>query len=213
MGRSRPRLVLSVLVGVLVAVLLPGPPLLQVPTRGLLAWNAGAGLYLALAWSMMRSTSVAGIRRRALQQDDGRGVMLALVVGAAAAVLLAVGSQLAILKDLPGPTRPLHAALAALTVISSWLFTQSLMALHYAHDFYLARQHRQPDPLVFPGTSDPVYLDFLYFSCVIGTSGQTADVVFQGSGLRGIGTLHCVLAFFFNATLLALAINIAAGLL
>ena len=35
----------------------------------------------------------------------------------------------------------------------------------------------------------------------------------DGSALRGVGTLHCVLAFFFNATLLALSINIAAGLL
>jgi uncharacterized membrane protein len=71
----------------------------------------------------------------------------------------------------------------------------------------------QADPLLFPGTPEPGYGDFIYFACVIGTSGQTADVSFNGSALRRVGTLHRVLALFFNATLLALSINIAAGLL
>ena len=43
-------------------------------------------------------------------------------------------------------------------------------------------------------------------------SGQTADVTFTDSKLRRIGTLHCVLAFLFNTTMLALTINVAAGL-
>lgn len=87
-----------------------------------------------------------------------------------------------------------------------------LFALHDAHDFYLARSRGEPDALLFPGTADPGYRDVLYFACVIGTSGQTADVSFNGSTLRSVGTLHGVLAFFLNTTVLALAINIAAGL-
>ena len=59
---------------------------------------------------------------------------------------------------------------------------------------------------------EPGYGDFFYFACVIGTSGQTADVVFNGSALRPVGTLHCILAFFFNTTVLALTVNIAASL-
>ncbi len=98
-------------------------------------------------------------------------------------------------------------------MLTSWLFTQVLFAQHYAHDFYAARSHGGPDPLQFPGTPDPGYGDFFHFACVIGTSAQTADVSFNGAGLRAVGTLHCVVAFFFNATLLSLSINIAAGLL
>jgi len=67
--------------------------------------------------------------------------------------------------------------------------------------------------LIFPGTSLPDYADFLYFSCVIGTSAQTADVSFSSSVLRRIGTVHCILAFFFNTTILALTINIASDLI
>jgi len=47
---------------------------------------------------------------------------------------------------------------------------------------------------------------------VIGTSGQTADVSFTRRNMRHTGAVHCVLAFFFNATLVALTINIASGL-
>jgi uncharacterized membrane protein len=107
----------------------------------------------------------------------------------------------------------LHISLAGLTVLTSWLFTQTLFALHYAHEFYVTRLRTQREVLNFPGTADPDYGDFLYFACVIGTSGQTADVSFTDSKLRRIGTLHCVLAFLFNTTMLALTINVAASLL
>jgi uncharacterized membrane protein len=85
--------------------------------------------------------------------------------------------------------------------------------MHYAHDYYVADTHGRPAGLSFPQEPAPDYLDFLYFSCVIGTSGQTADVSFTSKAMRRIGLIHCVLAFFFNTTVLALTINIAASLL
>jgi uncharacterized membrane protein len=152
------------------------------------------------------------MQRRAQAQSEGRVAMLVMVVVAAVAVLLAVASQLTVIKSLPRAAQAPHLALAALTVLTSWLFTQTLLALNYAHDFYTARALGRPDPLAFPGTVEPSYGDFFYFACVIGTSGQTADVVFNGTALRPVGTLHCILAFFFNTTVLALTVNIAAGL-
>jgi uncharacterized membrane protein len=124
-----------------------------------------------------------------------------------------VGTQLSQVKHLEGTARLLHVLLAVMTVVSSWLFTQAVFAQHYAHDFYLARVRGAPDPLGFPGTKDPLYADFFYFACSIGTSGQPADVCFHGSALRPVGTVHCVVAFFFNASLLALSINVAAGMI
>jgi uncharacterized membrane protein len=86
-------------------------------------------------------------------------------------------------------------------------------ALHYAHDFYVANAQGNPGGLEFPDLTTPDYSDFLYFACVTGTSGQTADVSFSSRTMRRTGLVHCVLAFFFNATLLALTINIASGLI
>jgi uncharacterized membrane protein len=211
--RARPRLLGCAALGV-VAYLLGRQFLdMSIAALTLVAWNAGALLYLVLAWEAMARSDVQGIRKRAISEDEGRIAILLLVVLAALAVLLAVGSQLAQVKSLQGGARTFHLSLAALTVLTSWLFTQVLFALHYAHEFYAARVHGAMDPLLFPGTADPTYGDFFYFSCVIGSAAQTADVSFNGSALRPAGTLHCVLAFFFNATLLALSINLAAGLL
>jgi uncharacterized membrane protein len=211
--RARPRLGWAVVAGI--AVWLAGPHLLALHESAwiLIGWNTGALLYLVLAWNMTHRTPVEAIRARSADQDEGALAILVLVVLGALAVLLAVGTQLAQVKQMHGAARGAHMGLAALTVVTSWLFTQVLFALHYAHDFYLARLRGTPDPLEFPGTTDPAYSDFFYFACIIGTSAQTADVSFATSSVRPVGTLHCVLAFFFNAALLALTINLAAGLL
>jgi uncharacterized membrane protein len=211
--RARPRLLWSVAAGAAVYVVAAATLTVPAAAVALIAWNTGALLYLGLAWDAMHRTDVEGIRERALGQDEGALAILVLVVLAAAAVLLAVGSQLAAVKGMHGWARAAHIAVAGLTVVTAWFFTQVLFALHYAHDFYIARIRGAADPLQFPGTPDPGYADFFYFSCVIGTSAQTADVSFTTSSVRPVGTLHCIVAFFFNATLLALSINIVAGLL
>jgi|SRR6476661_4825138 len=211
--RARPRLLGCVLFGIAAYAVGEAVLPLQNAAVGLLAWNAAALLYLLLAWHMMHRVPVDVIRHRSVGQHEGRMTILLLAVVGAAAVLLAVGTQLGHVKSLQGAARGAHLALALLTIFTSWLFTQVLFALHYAHDFYMARHSERQDPLDFPGTKDPGYSDFFYFACIIGTSAQTADVSFTDSDMRRIGTLHCVLSFFFNATLLAFSINVAAGLL
>ncbi len=211
--RFRPRLLSSIALGVAVWWWLPMSWAQHGPTRALLAWNTGALAYLALAWTMMATSSEERIARRALQEDDGRYVVLALAVLAGLAVLVAVASQMAMVKDLAAAPRRAHIVLAIGTIVVAWLFVQTSFALHYAHEFFLARRLGRPDGLQFPGTSQPGYPDFMYFACIIGTSGQTADVSFVGSAMRSLGMLHCVLAFFFNVAVIGLAINIGASLL
>jgi len=211
--RARPRLLWAIALGVAVYALLAAFTALTRSTASLLAWNLGAILNLGLTWHMTQATSAEAIRRRAVGQDEGRLAILAVVVLAALAVLLAVGTQLSQARGMQGAERIGHVALAALTVLTSWLFTQVVFGLHYAHDFYMARVRGEPDPLEFPGTPEPTYLDFFHFAFVIGASAQTADVSFHGSALRPVGTLHCSVAFFFNASLLALAVNVVAGTL
>lgn len=173
----------------------------------------GACLYLLLAARMMFWSSHERMRTRALQQDEGRMVILGLVVTAAIVTLGAIVAELSVAKDMHGSERIAHVGLAALTILSSWAFTQVMFALHYAHDYYAAEARGNPVGLEFPGGHAPDYGDFLYFACVIGTSGQTADVSFTNRTMRRTGLVHCVLAFFFNTTLLALTINIASGLI
>jgi len=210
--RSRPRLWVALGAGVACYAALAALDMGHVASRTLLAWNLCAGLYLVFALHMTWGATPAQMQRRAVRQEEGRGLVLVLAVAAEVAVLMAVASQVSAVKGLAADARAPHIALAALTVVSSWLFTQVLFAVNYAHDFYLSRAIGRADVLNFPGTSEPTYGDFMYFACTIGVAGQTSDVSFTGRFLRPVGTLHSVLAFFFNTAVLALTVNVAAGL-
>jgi len=210
--RARPRLFIAVLVAILVGIFLPLSLAREPVTRWLVAWNAGAGLYVLLAAVMMSRSSSHRMRHRAQLQDDGAIVILALVVVATIASLAAIGGELTVVKEMHGLPKAEHIALAGMTVVTSWAFIQVMFTLHYAHDYYAAACHGKPPGLQFPDDGEPDYGDFFYFAAVIGTSGQTADVSFISKPLRRIGSLHCILSYLFNTTVLALLINIGASM-
>jgi uncharacterized membrane protein len=210
--KVRPRLFIVAVIGVLTGWLLPYEVASQTISRWLIAWNVGAWLYVALAAVMMMRSSKGHMRHRAQLQDDGKYAILGLTVIAAIASLVAIACELSVVKEMHGWLRGAHIALAGLTVMSSWSFIQIMFTLHYAHDYYLAACHGRNPGLSFPDDPDPDYGDFFYFAAVIGTSGQTADVSFVTKPMRRIGSLHCILAYLFNTTVLALLINIGASL-
>jgi uncharacterized membrane protein len=211
--RARPRLFIAGAVSLVVAWALPDAASYHPVTRALIAWNVGTMLYVLLAAVMMIRSSEQRMHRRAQLQDEGRLTILGLVIVASIASLVAIAGQLSVAKDMHGVLKLAHIALAGATVLSSWAFIQVMFALHYAHDYYAATTRQQAPPLQFPSDEEPGYGDFFYFSAVIGTSGQTADIAFVSKPLRRIGSVHCILAYLFNTTVLALLINIGAGLL
>ena len=210
---SRPRLFSSILVGVVVTILLPKSFASHDITRVIIGWNVGTWLYLAFAARMIFWTSHEKMRSRAKAQDDGKYFVLIMVIIASIVSLGAIFAELSVVRNMHGFLRYAHITLAILTILSSWAFIQVMFALHYAHDYYIAKVHGNSGGLEFPNADSPDYSDFLYFACVIGTSGQTADISFSSKSMRKTGLLHCVLAFFFNTTLVALTINIASGLI
>lgn len=211
--RIRPRLWSSVAIGIIVGLTLPSDWVGQPLTRGLIGWNVGALLYLVMTFVLMARSTPATMRSQAQLQDEGQYTILLLVSVATVAVLVAIAAQLAYAKDTHGAVKAAHIGLAMLTVMTAWLFTQAMFALHYAHEFHMKRGAAASPAFVFPGTDEPDYFDFLYVACIIGTSAQTADVSFSAKRTRRVGLVHCILAFFFNTTLLALTINVAAGLI
>jgi uncharacterized membrane protein len=211
--RQRPRLLSGAAVGVFVATALPQDWATREVTRLILGWNAGAWLYLGLALWMMARADASQINRRAQLQDEGARAILILVALSSMASLGAIVAELAVVKDHSGVDRYAHIALAVLTIAASWAFAQVSFALHYAHDYYLDQTRGGNGGLVFPDTTTPDYLDFLYFAAVIGTSGQTADVAFSSPHMRRIGLMHCVLSFAFNTSLIGLMINVASSLI
>lgn len=214
---ARPRLFISMLIGIIVGF--ATPPDWRVTTRLLLGWNSFALIYFILAGRMFLTESHMKISQRAEQQDEGRFVILILTIVAATAAFGAIVLELAVVKDMKGLMKNLHILLAAATIVSAWALIHLMFTLHYAHEFVMERAARGNKPakscggLIFPGTNTPNYMDFLYFSYVIGVACQTADIEISSPEMRAIALVHGVLAFFFNSAVLALTINIAAGLI
>ena len=212
MMRARPRIFIAAAAAVAVGVLLPTSLVGHLITRLLVAWNVGTCLYVLLAAIMMTRSTLHHMRHRAQQQDDGQVAILTLVVISSIASLVAIAVELAVVKEMHGFLKIAHIALAGMTVISSWAFIQIMFALHYAHDYYAEPSQNRSKGIQFPDEDHPEYGDFFYFAAVIGTSGQTADVSFTSKPMRRIGSVHCILAYLFNTTVLALLINVGASL-
>lgn len=212
--RQHPRLAIAALLGILLYVVLPAG--IGQITRLLAAFDLAAVGFLAATWIMMARATTAEMRRRARIEDEGRHVVLALGATVASAILLAIGFELHGIGGLPSGEAGMRAVLAAATILLAWLFMNTMFALHYAHFFYGDADgpaDAEARGLAFPGRAEPDYWDFLYFSFVIGMTFQVSDVQIENHRLRRIGLAHGVLAFFFNVVVLALAINIIAGLI
>jgi uncharacterized membrane protein len=218
--RDRPRLVVGIATGLVVAALLWAVPNgLRPSTRAIIAWDAAGLTFITLMLLMMADCGISKIQARAKSQDEGRGLVLALATLAAAASVLAIGIELSLAKDDHGLVRVLRVGLAFATIGVSWFFAHLIFALHYAHEYYspdIVEGENQSvgarGGLGFPGGEPPDYWDFLHFAMVIGVASQTADITFTSKPLRRIGTLHGVLSFAFNTVVLALTINLLAGL-
>ena len=211
----RPRLTSSGIFGIALYFLLPAS--LRAGTRGLIAWDAGVTLFLGLSLYLMAHADGTTMRRRAALQDEGRNFILLLSVCATVASLAVIATEFAGVKGEGKALELAHALFTGVTIILSWLFVQITFALHYAHGYYTPL----PDPcppgtkggLAFPGDEEPDYWDFIHFAIVIGVAAQTADIAIRSKEMRRVATLHSVIAFAFNTAILALMVNIAAGLL
>ena len=181
-----------------------------------LTWDAFSLSILALAWFRMLTATPQTVRRSAKLQDSSRTVVFAVVVCSAFASLLALGFVLGTSKDLPKVKLAEHVIVSLFTVICSWVLVHTMFTLRYANAFY-KRNTSKPDVynegLQFPDEKTPDYLDFAYFSFVIGMTCQVSDVQVSSRPMRRLALLHGLLAFVFNTAILALSVNIISGLL
>lgn len=193
---------------------LAAPAAWQLLTRLMAAWDVFALATLALTWGIIITAEVNHIRRVATRNDPGRHLSFVFALLAASASLLAVVFLLSSLHTAGGHLRNLHVGLAITGVATSWLLVHTLFTLRYAHLFYNPETGRAEGGLDFPGgEKSPDYLDFAYFSFVIGMTAQTADISISGPQLRRYALLHGLLSFGFNTVVLALTIGGLAAIL
>lgn len=208
--RLRPRLLTAALVGAAVGI---GWPQELLPlTRALLAWNCGVWLYLLLLGQMMWRADHEHLRSGAKARADGVGAVLLLAMAGALASLAAIALELAQVRHGANAAQGWpYLLLAITTVTGSWLLLPVEFALAYASLYHRGgRSHG----LEFPGDAGPPdYLDFLYFAITLAATSQTSDVAVSARPMRRLVLLHAALSFVFNTGVLALTINILAGLI
>ncbi len=211
-ARLHGRLLGSVAFGVLVT-LCTIPTNWQTTSKLLAGWDAGVLLYLVLIYSVVKNCDIAYLRKRAAEEDEGAIALLILTCAAALASLAAIVVELGGLKDAEQVEIAISVAVSMGTIILSWAFVHSSFALHYAHEFYGEGRDRTIGGLRFPGKSRPDYWDFIYFSAVIAMTSQVSDVAIESQSIRRIVTVHGVLSFFFNLSVLALTVNMMSNLI
>jgi uncharacterized membrane protein len=211
MARLHARLFIAVVVGLAVVAALPDDWWLS--TRLLAGWNVGITLYLVLVHSVIWRCDVTRLRRRAKEQDEGAYAILLLSMAATLASLVAIVFELGGTKQAGNAGAVSHVLLAMTTTVLSWFFMHTIFSLHYAHEYYGEGRDKKLGGLNFPGENEPDYLDFLYFSLVIGMTSQVSDVSIANRSIRRVAALHGVLSFFFNLTVLALTVNMISNLL
>jgi uncharacterized membrane protein len=211
MLRLHAKLLTAAVIGVAAAVLMPWT--WRLPTRLLSGWDIGVLVYLVMTHTSIFRASVERIRRRASEQDEGAFIILLLTIAAAIASLVAIVFELGGVKEASSSAVTNRVLLATATILLSWAFVQTIFAIHYAHAYYGQRRDGKIGGLRFPSDDDPDYRDFLYFSLVIAMTSQVSDVAITSRAIRQVVSMHAVLAFFFNLTILALTVNMISNVI
>ncbi len=193
---------------------------MRLPGSGLLiGWVAGAAIYVVTTVWMFLTTDEATLRRHAAFEDENRGILTTVMLMAAAASLgvaiFALRDSKILISRHPHFGQWIVLGLAAATLALSWLIAQCLFVLHYAHRYF---GDSDADGAVdggidFPGEPPRTYRDFIYVAVCVGATCQVSDFNITSCRLRGLVTKHALFSFAFNTMVLALGINILAGLI
>lgn len=210
---ARKRLFAGIAAGLIAFALLPANHRLL--ARGLVAWDAGALVFLVLIASMFSRRDHVHLPHDAAAQEEGEWTIFAATLAGVTASFAAIIGEFTVTKEVPRVARLEHIGLVVATLLLSWLVTQTLFALRYAHEYYQSRRRdAQPDGgLLFPGDHPPDYWDFAYFAMVLGMTFQVSDVQIASRKFRRLALLHGFLGFVFNTVIIALSVNVGASLL
>jgi len=183
--------------------------------RIMITWCAFALSYMITSWIVFFSRSPVQIREHSRQQDGSRVYVLLLILITSFASLFTV---LLLMLSTEAKETPhiIYIPVAVGSMLLSWIMVHTLFGFHYAHLFYgddTEDPSSHAEGLEFPSEKKPDYLDFAYFSFVIGMTFQVSDVDITSKTIRRLALLHGLLSFGLNTFVVALTINLIAGLM
>ncbi len=184
----------------------------------MISWDAFVFSVISLIWLLFIAAKPWQVMRLAGKQDTSRRVIFIFIILAACASMFAVIILLEPTAHMPHHQVVRHVLLAVASVGCSWILLHTIFALRYAHMFYANLHddetgHACGSGLLFPEESVPDYIDFAYFSFVVGMTFQVSDVEISSREIRRLTLVHSLLSFLFNTIIVALSINVISGLI
>lgn len=183
-------------------------------SRIMLAWDAFCLCLLILYWLIFYTTKPSQIRELAPKEDPSRAVIFFITLIATSASMLAVILLLTAEKQ-SADLKIIHLIVSIAGSIFSWSLVHTAFAVRYAHLYYdddEQNKNTHAGGLDFPKESKPDFIDFAYFSFVLGMTFQVSDVSISSRRIRRLVLWHSLISFAYNVVIIALTINIVAGL-
>ncbi|MDE5430045.1 hypothetical protein BAS10_01955 [Elizabethkingia meningoseptica] len=196
----------GIIAGIIFCLVPSGVPVLL---HILITWLGFAISYLAICWITIYTMSIAEIVRKASIEDGSKTFVFLFVIFASFACMVTVLLMVISFND-KNISQLFMVTVAVASMISSWALVHSLYTFHYAHLYYQTKSGKGLD---FPGDEKPDYLDFAYFAFVLGCTFQVSDVEISSREIRRVALFHGLLSFALNTFVVALTINIIAGLI
>jgi uncharacterized membrane protein len=207
--RAAGRLFVSVGFGA-IAVALFAPTNVAWWVQAVVGWDVAAGILCALTWRIIVRANAARTRARAAIDDPGGMAVFIIALVSSLFSLFAGAYVLRWARAFPHNQALVWSALAIVGVMLAWILTHTAYALRYVRLYYAKSG---PGGLQFPGPDPPADIDFAYFAFTIGMTFQASDVLITSSRVRAVVLSHAILAFVYNTIILAVALNLAMGLL
>jgi uncharacterized membrane protein len=185
-------------------------PLIQI----LYVWDIFALVVLAISWFVFWRRSVGQIRQFARREDGSLVYIFSLIILASFGCLFAL-VLLFITREKISHSEFIYLLAVLPAMVLSWLLIHTTFAFDYAHMYYddlKGDTVHHAEGLNFPKEKKPDYLDFAYFSLVIGMTFQVSDVAITSRKIRRMVLMHALISFVFNTFIVALTINLIAAL-
>jgi uncharacterized membrane protein len=179
------RLLLSLLTGAIAFFLARHNP--SIPAITLITWITIASTIIVLDWLIILWAHPKEIRKIASLEDSSRVMIFVFVMVASLVSLVAMYLLLKSSKGQSDDTVAGYIILAMAAVIISWWLVHTVFTMRYAHLYYTTDAGKKTPlgGLEFPGNDkEPDYLDFVYFSFVVGMTFQVSDVEISSKQIR-----------------------------
>ena len=175
-------------------------------------WVAFALTFISISIILFFKFTVLQIVQRANEEDGSRLFVFISILTSAFASMFTV--LLLLISDKMNSHKTLTEVISVMGMVVSWALVHTLFTFHYAQMYYFKQTDNKQDaePLNFPSKAKPDYLDFAYFSFVIGMTFQVSDVQINSRVVRRTVLAHGLLSFALNTFVVALTINLIAGL-